>query len=140
MEYRYQAKQRAHATCVPLAEDIRQQVMDPLTTQEAVDYTSTVELHDAAGNHLATGTVTWQVKAWSRVRASGDARYLQGMAARKEALKAATDKGGRPASPVLGEGVKNFLIDIDGTVTEDVPNEEPGRMATVLPFSMPWKC
>ena len=56
------------------------------------------------------------------------------MAARKEALKAATDKQGRPASPVLGEGVKNFLIDIDGTVTEDVPNEEPGRMATVLPF------
>ena len=68
MEYRYQAKQRAHATCVPLAEDIRRQVVDPLTTQEAVDYTSTVELHDAAGNHLATGTVTWQVKAWSRVR------------------------------------------------------------------------
>ena len=56
------------------------------------------------------------------------------MAARKEALKAATDKEGRPASPVLGDGVKNFLIDIDGTVTEDVPNEEPGRMATVLPF------
>ena len=56
------------------------------------------------------------------------------MAARKEALKAATDKEGRPASPVLGEGVKNFLIDIDGTVTEDVPNEEPDRMATVLPF------
>ena len=56
------------------------------------------------------------------------------MAARKEALKAAADKEGRPASPVLGEGVKNFLIDIDGTVTEDEPNEEPGRMATVLPF------
>ncbi|MEZ4760461.1 MAG: phosphoheptose isomerase [Flavobacteriales bacterium] len=56
------------------------------------------------------------------------------MAARKEALKAATDKEGRPASPVLGDGVKNFLIDIDGTVTEDVPNEEPDRMATVLPF------
>jgi len=56
------------------------------------------------------------------------------MAARKEALKAATDKEGRPASPVLGDKVKNFLIDIDGTVTEDVPNEEPGRMATVLPF------
>ncbi|MCB0611594.1 MAG: phosphoheptose isomerase, partial [Lewinella sp.] len=48
--------------------------------------------------------------------------------------KAATDKEGRPASPVLGDGVKNFLIDIDGTVTEDVPNEEPDRMATVLPF------
>ena len=26
-------------------------------------------------------------------------------------------------SPVLANGVKNYLIDIDGTVTEDVPNE-----------------
>lgn len=37
-------------------------------------------------------------------------------------------------SPVLPNGVKNYLIDIDGTVTEDVPNEEPERMATCLPY------
>ena len=37
-------------------------------------------------------------------------------------------------SPVLANGVKNYLIDIDGTVTEDVPNEEPERMATFLPY------
>jgi hypothetical protein len=37
-------------------------------------------------------------------------------------------------SPVLPEGVKNYLIDIDGTITDDVPNEEPGRMITCLPF------
>jgi hypothetical protein len=37
-------------------------------------------------------------------------------------------------SPVLSNGVKNYLIDIDGTVTEDVPNEEPERMATCLPY------
>lgn len=49
-------------------------------------------------------------------------------------LKAATDKKGKQASPVLAEGVKNYLIDIDGTVTEDVPNEEPERMATCEPF------
>ena len=30
--------------------------------------------------------------------------------------------------------MKNYLIDIDGTITEDVPNEEPERMATCLPF------
>lgn len=44
------------------------------------------------------------------------------------------DAEGRAASPQLPEGVKNYLIDIDGTVTEDVPNEEPGRMATVEPY------
>jgi hypothetical protein len=37
-------------------------------------------------------------------------------------------------SPVLPEGVKNYLIDIDGTITEDVPNEEPERMSTCLPY------
>ncbi len=37
-------------------------------------------------------------------------------------------------SPKLANGVKNYLIDIDGTVTEDVPNEEPERMATCLPY------
>lgn len=37
-------------------------------------------------------------------------------------------------SPILPEGIKNYLIDIDGTVTEDVPNEEPERMGTCLPF------
>jgi uncharacterized HAD superfamily protein len=37
-------------------------------------------------------------------------------------------------SPVLPEGVKNYLIDIDGTITEDVPNEKPERMSTCLPY------
>jgi hypothetical protein len=37
-------------------------------------------------------------------------------------------------SPILPEGIKNYLIDIDGTITEDVPNEEPERMETCKPF------
>ena len=41
---------------------------------------------------------------------------------------------GETVSPILPEGVKNYLIDIDGTVTEDVPNEEPERMLTCKPF------
>ncbi|WP_035337647.1 phosphoheptose isomerase [Dokdonia sp. PRO95] len=41
---------------------------------------------------------------------------------------------GEHVSPVLPEGVKNYLIDIDGTITEDVPNEEPERMSTCEPF------
>jgi uncharacterized HAD superfamily protein len=32
--------------------------------------------------------------------------------------------------PVLPKGVKNYLIDIDGTVGDDIPNEEPERMVT----------
>ena len=30
--------------------------------------------------------------------------------------------------------MKNFLIDIDGTITEDVPNEDFLRMASVYPY------
>lgn len=35
---------------------------------------------------------------------------------------------GLHVSPVLPENIKNFLIDIDGTICEDIPNEEPERM------------
>ena len=41
---------------------------------------------------------------------------------------------GEHVSPVLPEGIKNYLIDIDGTICDDIPNEEPERMATCLPF------
>lgn len=44
------------------------------------------------------------------------------------------DEQGNHLSPMLPEEVKNYLIDIDGTITDDVPNEEPERMATCLPF------
>jgi len=47
---------------------------------------------------------------------------------------AAKAKDGSAASPTLPEGVKNYLIDIDGTITDDVPNEEPERMSTCKPF------
>lgn len=41
---------------------------------------------------------------------------------------------GKNISPKLPEGVKNYLIDIDGTICEDIPNEEPERMATAKVF------
>jgi hypothetical protein len=37
---------------------------------------------------------------------------------------------GEHLSPVLPDGIKNYLIDIDGTICDDIPNEEPERMAT----------
>ena len=37
---------------------------------------------------------------------------------------------GEHLSPVLPEEIKNFLIDIDGTICDDIPNEEPERMVT----------
>ena len=37
---------------------------------------------------------------------------------------------GELISPVLPDKIKNYLIDIDGTICDDIPNEEPERMAT----------
>jgi uncharacterized HAD superfamily protein len=38
------------------------------------------------------------------------------------------EENGNKISPVLPSHIKNYLIDIDGTVCDDIPNEEPWRM------------
>lgn len=43
-------------------------------------------------------------------------------------------EAGLHISPILPEGIKNYLIDIDGTVGEDIPNEEPERMVTAQAY------
>ncbi|MAJ98545.1 MAG: phosphoheptose isomerase [Flavobacteriales bacterium] len=50
-------------------------------------------------------------------------------------LKIYFDKDGKKISPQLDSKTKNFLIDIDGTITEDIPNEEPERMITCKPWT-----
>lgn len=45
------------------------------------------------------------------------------------------DKEGKKISPKLPPGMKNYLIDIDGTICEDIPNEEPERMKTAQMLS-----
>lgn len=42
----------------------------------------------------------------------------------------ATKVDGEDISPVLPEDIKNYLIDIDGTICDDIPNEQPERMVT----------
>lgn len=49
-------------------------------------------------------------------------------------LKALKNEKGESLSPILDETVKNYLIDIDGTITDDIPNEEPERMVTCEPY------
>ncbi|NBP74610.1 MAG: phosphoheptose isomerase [Crocinitomicaceae bacterium] len=38
------------------------------------------------------------------------------------------NENGKALSPILPEHIKNYLIDIDGTICDDIPNEEPERM------------
>ena len=53
---------------------------------------------------------------------------------KKHDLKEVLDEKGDKISPVLDESIKNFMIDIDGTICDDIPNEEPERMGTCLPY------
>lgn len=41
---------------------------------------------------------------------------------------------GTNGSKKLPPGIKNFLIDIDGTICDDIPNEEPERMPEAKEF------
>ena len=43
-------------------------------------------------------------------------------------------ENGERVSPILPENVKNYLIDIDGTICDDIPNEEPERMLTAVDY------
>ena len=43
------------------------------------------------------------------------------------------EKGER-ISPILPGHIKNFLIDIDGTIFDYFPNEKPQRIFTLLPY------
>ena len=52
----------------------------------------------------------------------------------KKELIPLTDEQGNQLSPTLPEEIKNYLIDIDGTVCDDIPNEEPERMATAAVY------
>ncbi len=56
------------------------------------------------------------------------------MSSEKTELAETFNEKGERISPVLAHGKKNFLIDIDGTICDDIPNEEPERMITVLPY------
>ncbi len=49
-------------------------------------------------------------------------------------LKETFNEKGEAVSPILAHGLKNYLIDIDGTICDDVPNEQPERMGTCLPY------
>ena len=68
MEYHYQAKTAASAVFAPSAAEVGTGIRQFLERGEAALFVAEVPVHDDQGNHLATGSITWQVKAWSGVR------------------------------------------------------------------------
>lgn len=50
------------------------------------------------------------------------------MNTKAQALQDVFNENGKRISPTLATDKKNYLIDIDGTICDDIPNEEPERM------------
>ena len=68
MDYHYQAKRDAVAVYIPDRQALEASTRSLADGAAAVLHEAVVEVHDAGGAHLATGRITWQVKAWEQVR------------------------------------------------------------------------
>ena len=68
MDYHYQGKMDALAEFTTSDEWFQQQIILPLKTQDAVIVPCEIKIHDVKGNHITTGKVFWQIKAWTKVK------------------------------------------------------------------------
>jgi acyl-coenzyme A thioesterase PaaI-like protein len=68
MDYHYQGKMDAIAEFTLTEEWLRESIINPLESADAVVVPCVVKIHDAEDNHLTTGKVYWQFKNWSKVR------------------------------------------------------------------------
>lgn len=68
MEYHFQAKMDAYAEFSIDDDWVKKEVEIPLETNAAVVIPCTIKLFDKNGNHLSTGQIYWQIKAWEKVK------------------------------------------------------------------------
>ena len=68
MDYHYQGK--ADATCSYALHDeqLINEVFAPLKKSDTITYVCNPKIYDADKNHVATGSVHWQIKPWEKVR------------------------------------------------------------------------
>ena len=68
MNYHYQGKMDAKATFTVSEEWINEQVITPLKDKDSTVINCEIKTHDIQGNHLTTGNIFWQIKAWEKVK------------------------------------------------------------------------
>lgn len=68
MEYYYQGKSDSFATFEVTDAWLNESIINPLKDNEKVDVVVKIDVHDSEENHLATGTITWQIKDWEKVK------------------------------------------------------------------------
>jgi acyl-coenzyme A thioesterase PaaI-like protein len=68
MTYHYQAKTDVYVTFKISKQQIEEEILAPLKTQDAIFKEFTVEVYDNEKNHICTGLINWQIKAWKNVK------------------------------------------------------------------------
>lgn len=68
IDYRYQAKTDITAVTRMSQAELEAQVLVPLQDRDVQFLTLPTRVHDRDGQLVAEAVITWQVKAWSRVR------------------------------------------------------------------------
>ena len=68
MTYHYQAKTAVHVTFKISKQQIDEDILLPLKTQDAIFKEFPVEVYDTDNNHICTGLINWQIKAWTHVK------------------------------------------------------------------------
>ncbi len=68
MTYHYQAKTAVHVTFKITKQQIEEDILKPLQTAEAIFREFPVEVYDTQNNHICTGIINWQIKAWKNVK------------------------------------------------------------------------
>ncbi len=68
MTYHYQAKSDVSVVFRLTGEQVQATILEPLREQEAIFREYTVEVYDAQQNHICTGLINWQIKAWKHVK------------------------------------------------------------------------
>lgn len=68
MTYHYQAKSDVSVVFRLSTEQVQTAILEPLREQEAIFREYTVEVYDAQQNHICTGLINWQIKAWKHVK------------------------------------------------------------------------
>lgn len=68
MDYYYQGKKAATCNFKISEERINKEILEALKEKESVTFKCEPEIYDSSNNHLATGHVFWQVKAWDKVK------------------------------------------------------------------------
>jgi len=68
MEYHYQGKFHAKAVFKVDQEWLTKQILNPIKEKGVTNVDCLIDIYDIKDNHLATGTINWQVKSWDQVK------------------------------------------------------------------------